>query len=218
MKATKITSAMSSYTDALLKGDAQQIQNIIKKQIDRGDLPKSILEDGLIRSMSIVGEKFKNNEIYIPEMMVSAIAMKAGLDTLRPYLSSRKQGAGVRVLLATVKDDLHDVGKNLVKIIFEGAGFEVVDLGTDVSEKNILTAVKTNKPDVVGLSALLTTTMLNMKAVVETIEEAGLRKDVKVIIGGAPVTNDYANEIGADAYAPDAYTGVEIVNDLLAVA
>lgn len=204
-----------NYIDALLKGDAQRVQAMIQKELDRGNSPKSVLNESLIRSMSVIGEKFKKNEIYIPEMMVSAVAMKGGLDLLRPHLITRKESVGIRVLLATVKDDLHDIGKNLVKIIFEGAGFEVVDLGTDVSTKAITAAILAERPKVVGLSALLTTTMLNMKTTVEAIEAAGLRKEVKLIIGGAPVTEAFADEIGADGYAPDAYSGVQLVNQML---
>ena len=204
------------YSEALLKGDGQLVKSMIKSELEMGNAPETILNDGLISAMSIIGEKFKTGGIYIPEMLVSAITMKEALKLLEPHLIEKAKKNSVRVLLATVKDDLHDIGKNLVKIIFEGSGFDVIDLGTNISEDDLVRAVSAHSPDIIGLSALLTTTMVNMKTMIDALTEAGLRKDVIIIIGGAPVTQAFADEVGVDAYAPDAYSGVEIAEKLLA--
>ena len=206
----------TAYAEVLVKGDEQSVRSMIRNDRDRGCSPERILNDGLISAMTLIGEKFKAGEIYIPEMLISAVAMKAGLELLKPHLVAHSQKTEVRALLATVKDDLHDIGKNLVKIVFEGAGFEVIDLGTNVSEDDLLKAVSAQHPKIIGLSALLTTTMIHMKSMIDALAEAGLRQDVAIIIGGAPVTQAFAEEAGADAYAPDAYSGVEIARKLLA--
>jgi 5-methyltetrahydrofolate--homocysteine methyltransferase len=166
--------------------------------------------------MSAVGEKFKNNEVFIPEVLIASRAMNAGLEILRPLFSPDRAHLRGRIILATIKGDLHDIGKKIVGMMLEGAGYEVIDLGVDVSMGNIVRAVKTNLPSVIGLSALLTTTMSYMRDVVEAVEHARLRSRVRIVIGGAPVTRSYANEIGADGYAPDAASALEMVMRLLA--
>jgi 5-methyltetrahydrofolate--homocysteine methyltransferase len=166
--------------------------------------------------MSAVGEKFKCNEVFIPEVLVAARAMKAGLDILHPLFSPDLARLRGPVILATVEGDLHDLGKKIVGMMLEGAGCRVIDLGIDVSTGGILRAVKKNRPEVLGLSALLTTTMSRMRDVVEALERAGLRRRVRVVIGGAPVTRSYAAEIGADGYAPNAASALEMVKRLLA--
>jgi 5-methyltetrahydrofolate--homocysteine methyltransferase len=206
----------ASYAQALVKGDEPSVRSMIQKDLDQGGRAEDILNTGLISAMAIIGEKFKTSEIYIPEMLISAITMKAGLEVLKPLLVEASQKTHIKVLLATVQDDLHDIGKNLVKIIFEGAGFDVIDLGTNVSAQDLVAAVAAHQPKIIGLSALLTTTMTHMQAMIQALLHAGLRNDVTIIVGGAPVTQGFADEIRADAYAPDAYSGVEIAKRSLA--
>jgi 5-methyltetrahydrofolate--homocysteine methyltransferase len=162
-----------------------------------------------------VGEKFKNNEIFIPEVLIAARAMKAGMEVIKPLLVEAKVEPRGKVIIGTVKGDLHDIGKNIVSMMLEGAGFEVVNLGTDMTVEMIMSEMETGKADVIGMSALLTTTMVYMKEVVDALKKAGRRDAVKVIIGGAPITQNYADEIGADGYAPDAATAVDLVKSLL---
>ncbi|MCR4427211.1 MAG: corrinoid protein [Firmicutes bacterium] len=200
---------------SLEQGKAASVKALAEQAVASGASPEEVLKEGLIAAMSVVGAKFKNNQIYVPEVLVAARAMYAGLDVLRPLLSqSGVQGAG-KLVIGTVKGDLHDIGKNLVKMMFEGAGFEVVDLGTDVAPGKFVEAVRETNPDLVGMSALLTTTMPAMKATVDALREAGLRDRVRVIVGGAPVTDRYAREIGADGYAPDASSAVDLGKKLV---
>jgi 5-methyltetrahydrofolate--homocysteine methyltransferase len=166
--------------------------------------------------MEQIGVKFKNNEIYIPEVLIAARAMYAGMAILRPILSKSSTSVAAKVIVGTVKGDLHDIGKNLVVMLLEGGGFELVDLGIDVSADRFVEAIRIHQPNVVDMSALLTTTMREMKSILEAIQEAGLRGKVKAIIGGAPVTERFAKEIGADGYAPDAASAVDVVRTLLA--
>ncbi len=168
--------------------------------------------------MEQIGIKFKNNEIYIPEVLIAARAMHAGMAILKPILSKSTATQAVKVIVGTVKGDLPDIGKNLVVMMLEGGGFEAIDIGVDVPPDKFVEAIKKHQPRVVGMSALLTTTMREMKNTLEAIQEAGLRKQVKAIIGGAPVTDRYAKEIGADGYAPDAATAVDLVKSLIAKA
>jgi 5-methyltetrahydrofolate--homocysteine methyltransferase len=177
--------------------------------------PEGVLEGGLIAGMNKVGKDFRDGILYIPEVLIAARAMHAGMDILRPLLASSGVKATGKFMIGTVKGDLHDIGKNLVGMMMEGAGFEVVDLGIDTSAEQFVEAVEQNQPELVGLSALLTTTMVQMKVVLEALQEAGLRDSVKVIIGGAPVTEQFALEIGADAYASNASVAVEEAKALL---
>ena len=188
----------------VIDGNAASVPNLVKQAMSEGVPPEKILNKGLISGMAEVGRLFEEGEFFVPEMLIAARAMKAGLELLRPHLAAANVKAVGKVIIGTVQGDLHDIGKNLVGMMLEGAGFEVIDLGTDVSPDKFVAAVKEHKPDLVGCSALLTTTMPKMKTTIEALTEAGLRPSVKVMIGGAPVTEKYAAEIGADLYAPDA--------------
>ena len=197
-------SMLDDLRQNVIDGNAQAVPPLVKQAIDAGLPPEQILNQGLIAGMSEVGRLFEMGEFFVPEMLISARAMKAGLELLRPALAAANVQAIGKVVIGTVQGDLHDIGKNLVGMMLEGAGFEVIDLGTDVSPDKFVAAVKQHQPHLVGLSALLTTTMPKMKATVEALQEAGLRHSVKVMVGGAPVTDKYAGDIGADIYAPDA--------------
>jgi 5-methyltetrahydrofolate--homocysteine methyltransferase len=197
-------------------GDSARIKELTRKALLQGHGAEKILDDGLVQGMSAVGEKFRNNEVFIPEVLVASRAMVAGLEILRPLFSPDRAHLRGRIILATVKGDLHDIGKKIVGMMLEGAGYEVIDLGIDVSRGNIVKAVRSNRPSVLGLSALLTTTMSYMRDAIQAVELAGLRSRVRIVIGGAPVTRSYADEIGADGYAPDAALALELVKGLLA--
>jgi len=201
----------------LIYGKVNEVRDMVKKAIDEGQDVEKILNEGLISGMDIVGKKFKKNEFYIPEMLMAARAMKEGMKVLKPVLIQKDVKALETVALGVVKGDLHDIGKNLVVMMLEGAGFKIIDLGVDVFPEKFVKTVKEKKVQVVGLSALLTTTMPFMKEVIKSLEEEGLRNKVKVIIGGAPVNQDYADEIGADGYAVDAASAVDKVRELLSL-
>jgi 5-methyltetrahydrofolate--homocysteine methyltransferase len=200
---------LNNVSDALQRGDAEKVEELVKQALEKNLLPKDILENGLIKGMDIIGAKFKKNEVYVPEVLIAARAMHAGMSILQPKLTE----SGVKnigtVAIGTVKGDLHDIGKNLVKMMLEGAGFEVIDLGTDVTTDKFVEAVKEHKPNIIGMSALLTTTMVNMAEVIKALEATGLRDKVKIMIGGAPITQNYADQIGADGYSPDAASAVD---------
>ena len=206
---------LSKMRDALVNGKADEVRDMVKKALDEGQEVEKILNEGLIAGMDIVGEKFKRNEFYVPEMLIAARAMKAGMEVLRPILVQKDVKPLGTVVLGTVRGDLHDIGKNLVGMMLEGAGFEIVDLGVDVSPEKFVQTVKEKKAQIVGLSALLTTTMPSMKDVIKALEEEGIRDKVKVMIGGAPVTQNYADEIGADGYAPDAASAADKAKELV---
>ncbi len=188
----------------VIDGDAPATEALVKQAMAAGIGPEQVLNQGLIAAMAEVGRLFEAGEFFVPEMLVAARAMKGGLALLRPALAAANVRAVGKVVVGTVQGDLHDIGKNLVAIMMEGAGFEVVDLGVDISPDKFVDAVKQHQPQFVGLSALLTTTMPKMKATVDALQTAGVRQNVKVMVGGAPVTAKYANEIGADIFAPDA--------------
>ena len=177
--------------------------------------PSKILSDGLVAGMDVVGEKFRRDELFMPEVLISAKAMKSGMEVLRPKLIESGSKLAGKVVLGTVKGDLHDIGKNLVGMLLEGAGYQVIDLGVDVPSEKFVESVKADQPQIVGLSAILTTTMPKMKEVIESLEESGMRNQVKVIVGGAPITEKFANDIKADGYAPDAASAVEKVRKLI---
>jgi 5-methyltetrahydrofolate--homocysteine methyltransferase len=197
-------STLDDLKQNVIDGNAATVPDLVKQAMSEGMPPEKILNLGLISGMAEVGRLFEEGEFFVPEMLIAARAMKAGLALLRPHLAAANVKAVGKVVIGTVQGDLHDIGKNLVGMMLEGAGFEVIDLGTDVSPDKFVAAVKEHKPDLVGCSALLTTTMPKMKTTIEALTEAGLRGSVKVMIGGAPVTEKYAAEIGADLYAPDA--------------
>ncbi|HOU15251.1 MAG TPA: corrinoid protein [Anaerolineae bacterium] len=200
----------------IMEGDMPLTQEKVQEAIDAKIAPGDILQDGLVAAMAEVGRLFEEGEYFVPEMLIAARAMKAGLALLRPLLVAADVKPAGKVAAGTVKGDLHDIGKNLVCMMLEGAGFEIVDLGVDVSPEKFLDAVVSKGVDVVAMSALLTTTMPNMKVTVDALKEAGVRDKVKVIIGGAPVTDAYAREIGADGYAPDASRAVTLAKSLVA--
>ncbi len=201
---------------ALMKGAAPAVRELVSACLDKGIPPDRILEEGMVSAMAIIGERFKRDEIYMPDVMIAARAMNAGLEVLEPALVQSGAKPRGKVLLASVRADLHDIGKNMVAMMFRGAGYSVVDLGVDVHEDLILEAIAEHEPDVVGLSSLLTTTLPNMKKTVETLEKADLRGRVIIMVGGAPVTPEFAEGIGADGYAPDSASAVERAAELLA--
>ena len=208
-------SVLKDIAEKLYDGDDQVVAELVQSALDQGVKPAEVLDNGLLAGMDRVGEDFRDDILFVPEVLVAARAMHAGMDVLRPFLSSGDIKLAGKVMIGTVEGDLHDIGKNLVAMMLEGNGFEVVDLGTDVSPERFVEAIKKEEPDILGLSALLTTTMASMKRTVETLTEAGVREKVKVIIGGAPVTSDFAQEIGVDGYAPDAGSATDLVRKLL---
>lgn len=209
---------LSALAENLINGKANEVKELTQKALDDGVSPGEILNGGLIKGMNVVGERFKNNEFYVPEVLIAARAMHAGMDILKPKLAESGVEPIGRVLLGTVKGDLHDIGKNLVAMMLEGAGFEVIDLGIDVPPEKFVQAVNEQGGDVVAMSALLTTTMTQMKTTLEALEEAGVKGKVKTLIGGAPVTQNYADEIGADGYARDAASAADKAKELLGIA
>ncbi len=206
---------LEGITDNVIKGKAPEVKELTQKALDEGMDVEKILNEGLIAGMDVVGKKFQANEFYVPEMLIAARAMKAGMKILRPILVEKDVKSIGAVVLGTVKGDLHDIGKNLVGMMLEGAGFEVIDLGTDVTPEKFIQTAKEKKAHLIGVSTLLTTTMVGMKDVVKAVKETNLDGKVEVMIGGAPVTQSYADEIGADGYAPDAISAVDEAKKLL---
>ena len=200
---------LETLADELTSGNANAVRHWTRVALDAGYPSSEILEDGLIAGMNVVGTRFRNCEMFLPEVLNSARAMKAGIAVLEPALTLAGFSPAGRVVIGTVKGDLHDIGKNLVSIMLRGAGFEVIDLGTGVSAQKFVDAVVTYRPNILAMSALLTTTMNQMKAVIESLVAAGLRNRVKVLIGGAPVSRSFAAEIGADEYGRDATDAVD---------
>ena len=201
---------LNEISENLQRGRAKLVKEMVETALNEGIDPETILTEGLLAGMNVIGEAFKKNEIYVPEVLIAARAMNMGVEVLKPQLLANGVKASGKVLIGTVKGDLHDIGKNLVKIMMEGKGLEVIDLGVDVpAEKFIETAIEENC-QVIGCSALLTTTMGVMEEVVKAAEEAGIRDKVKIMIGGAPINQEYCDKIGADAYAVDAATAADI--------
>jgi len=200
----------------LYQGEDQEVAALVQQALERGMAAAEILQGGLIAGMDRVGADFKCGELFVPEVLIAAQAMHAGMNILRPLLIESDVPSAGKYVIGTVKGDLHDIGKNLVKMMLEGAGFETIDLGTDVSPAAFVAAVREHRPKLVGMSALLTTTMGQMKNTIEALREAGLRDAVRVMVGGAPLTAAFAREIGADAYAPDAATAVDVARELAA--
>ena len=194
----------------LQKGRPRELSALVQEELADGTAANDILTKALIPGMSAVGERFKKNEIFVPEVLITARAMNAALNILKPVLAQAGVEPIGKAVICTAKRDLHDIGKNLVKMLIEGTGISVIDLGIDCPPERVVEAVKEYKPDIVCLSALLTTTMVNQKATIDALKEAGLRDRVKVMVGGAPVTQAFADEIGADAYTPDAATAAEV--------
>jgi len=200
----------------VLEGNAELVRQKVPEALASGVAPATILNEGMIAAMAEVGRLFEAGEYFVPEMLIAARAMKTGTEILKPHLQEAQVRSAGKVVLGTVKGDLHDIGKNLVGMMLEGAGFEIHDLGTDVPPEKFVEAVRTTGANVVGMSALLTTTMPSMKSIIEGLTQAGLRHQVKVIVGGAPLTDAYARQIGADGYAPDASRAVALTKSLLA--
>ncbi len=201
--------------DGIVEGKAPVVQQKVKEALDAGLEPAVILNEGMIAAMREVGHRFEVGKYYVPEMLISARAMKMGLAILQPHLQEAKVQSAGKVVAGTVNGDLHDIGKNLVCMMLQGAGFEIKDLGTNVSPNKFVEAVQRDGANIIALSALLTTTMPAMRDTIAALEQAGVRKQVKVIVGGAPITEDYAKEIGADGYAPDASRAVSIAKSLI---
>ena len=199
----------------LMKGKAKDVKEQVEQAMKQGALASDVLNQGLLAGMSIIGEKFKKNEVYVPEVLIAARAMKAGMEVLKPALAAAKvQPRGV-VVIGTVKGDLHDIGKNLVGMMLEGSGFKVVDAGINVEPEKFLELARANNAQLIGVSALLTTTMTNMKAVVEQVKQSDLAGKVKVMIGGAPLTQAFCDEIHADGYSPDAASAADLAKKLV---
>ena len=204
---------LKALGDAIIKGDQKTAVEITQQALDEGMAPKSILEDGLIAGMAIMGARFKANEVYIPEVLIAARAMKMAMEILEPKLAEAGVEPLAKAMVGTVQGDLHDIGKNLVIMMLKGAGFEVTDIGVDVTSEKFIEEAKSCGATIIGLSALLTTTMPAMEAAVKALKDSGL--SIKVIIGGAPVTQGYADKIGADGYAADAASAVDVAKALL---
>jgi 5-methyltetrahydrofolate--homocysteine methyltransferase len=204
---------LEAMAEALIRGDRNAVVKHVQEAVDEGVSAETILNDGLVAGMNVVGRKFKNNEFYVPEVLIAARAMNAGMEILEPALVKSGTKLKGTVVIGTVKGDLHDIGKNLVGMMLKGGGFRVVDAGIDVPAEKFVQLVQQNSAELLGLSALLTTTMTQMGNVIEAVKEAGL--NVKVMIGGAPITQDYADEIGADGYAPDAASAVDVARSLM---
>lgn len=210
--------SLETIYQAVLEGDAQKTTAEVTAALEAGTPPEDILYQACIPAMGEVGRRFEAGEVYVPEMLISARAMQAAMNLLRPHLQQADVKAVGKAVIGTVAGDLHDIGKNLVGMMLEGAGFEVIDLGTDVAPQKFVESVQQYEPQLIGMSALLTTTMPSMGATIKALAEAGIRDRVKVLVGGAPITQDFADEIGADGYAPDASSATRKAKELLGVA
>lgn len=202
----------------VINGEIEEVETLIKSALARGVDPGSILNDGLIFPMKEVGNRFEAGEYYVPEMLIAARAMEAGLDILRPHLLESGVEPVATAVIGTVRGDLHDIGKNLVGMMLEGAGFNVIDLGSNVSPQMFVDSTLEHKPQIVGMSALLTTTMMAMQDTIEVFLNHNLRDQIKIIVGGAPVTQEFSDQIGADGYAPDAAAAARLAIQLVGIA
>lgn len=206
---------LSEISKNLELGDSTAVKELLRKALSMNITPESILNSGLIKGMEAVGKKFKKNEIFIPEVLIASRAMKSAMAVIKPYMSEVEEHLIGKIVLGTVKGDLHDIGKMVVSIALEREGYDIIDIGIDVPKETFLETVQKENPDILGMSALLTTTMSYMRDVIDTIKSAHLKKDVKIIIGGAPITQSFADEIGADGYAHEAESAVTLVRTLL---
>lgn len=207
--------SLKELADLVISGDIEKVKAATQQLLDAGEDAMKVINEGLIPGINEVGDRFKEGEMFVPEMMMSAQAMKAGVELAKEKLEGAEIPTAGKVIMGTVAGDLHDIGKNLVAMMLESSGFNVVDLGVDVEADKFIAAVKEHNAQVIGMSALLTTTMPAMKEVIDELEEGGLRDSVKVMIGGAPVTQDYADEIGADGYAADAGNAIDLCKQLV---
>lgn len=208
---------LAIIANSVIDGDEEKVRELIQQAITGGVGADRILEEGLIAGMNVVGERMKKHEIYLPEVLMSGAVMNSGMDLLKPMLVNSGIGLGPRVVFGTVKGDLHDIGKNLVSMMFRGAGFQIIDLGIDVPAERFVQVAQEGEALVIAMSSLLTTTMPEMKNTIEALKAAGVREKVKVIIGGAPVSPEYAAQIGADGYARDAARAVDKVRELVRI-
>lgn len=206
---------LSTLFNAIISGDGAEVQEFVKAALQEKQEPTVILNEGMIAAMREVGKRFEEGDFYVPEMLLSARAMQAGMAVLKPSLQQNNVQSTGKVVIGTVKGDLHDIGKNLVALMLEGAGFEIRDLGIDVAAEDFIAALRSESADILALSALLTTTLPSVKQTIRAVQEAGLRDQVKIIVGGAPVTEDYARQIGADGYSPDASRAVGVAEALM---
>ncbi|MXI85269.1 corrinoid protein [Sphaerochaeta halotolerans] len=205
---------MKALSEFLQKGKAKEVKELTQQAVDEGMGPEEILDQGLLPGMNVIGVKFKNNEVFVPEVLIAARAMNAGMEILKPLLAAGNVQSRGTVVIGTVKGDLHDIGKNLVGMMMKGKGLNVIDLGTDVAPKRFVEEAVANNANIIACSALLTTTMKGMEQVVKAVKEANLQEKIKVMIGGAPVTESFKNTIGADRYTPDAATAAEVALEL----
>lgn len=213
-----MSETLANMSSAVISGNMADITDMTQKALDEGLSAQEILNGGLMPGMDYVGEQFRKGEMYVPDVLRSARTMQASMDILEPLLTDTDIERAGKVLLGTVKGDLHDIGKNLVGMMLEGAGFIVVDLGKNVSPEEFVEAVKREKPDILGMSALLTTTMRAMAATIKALEEAGVRDELRIFVGGAPVTSDFADQIGADAYGANAPAAVDLARKFAGAA
>ena len=211
-----MTDILETIKEMVVGGKFNDIEEQVQRAVDSGTDLNRLINDALISAMDIVGKRFADGDIYVPEMLVSAKTMKQGLDIIKPLLTSGEAESRGTIVMGTVKGDLHDIGKNLVIMMMEGAGFRIIDLGVDVKIEDLIDTVKKEKADVLGLSALLTTTMPEMQKVIEALEEAGLRNQLKVIVGGAPIDQGFADKIGADGFGADAVEAVQLAREIVA--
>ena len=203
-------SIFQEISQNLQQGKAKNVKALVQQALDEGANAKDVLEKGLLDGMNVVGEKFKNNEVYVPDVLIAARAMNTGVEVLKPHLVASGVKSKGTVVIGTVKGDLHDIGKNLVKMMMEGKGLEVIDLGVDVSAEKFLAAAKEHNAQIIACSALLTTTMSEMENVVNAAKEQGIRDNIKIMVGGAPVTDNYCKKIGADFYTADAASAADV--------
>ena len=209
-------SELSKITQTLMEGDGGTLVALVTEALEQGRTASEILNDELIAGMDLIGEKMGNGEMFIPEVLMAAHAMSGAVDLLKPHLAEGESSSAGTIVIGTVKGDLHDIGKNLVVMMLESGGFKVIDLGVDVEPEIFVEAIKENEPDILGLSALLTTTMPMMKKTVESVYASGVRENLKIMIGGAPVNQEFADKIGADAYAPDAGSASRMAKSMVA--
>lgn len=204
-----------SLSQSVITGNMQMVQDMVNMLVSAGNKPMEIINEGLIAGMNTVGARFKVGDMFVPEVLMSAKAMAAGVEIVKPLIAEGEAQSVGKVVLGTVKGDLHDIGKNLVNMMMESSGLEVINIGIDIAPEKFVAAIKEHNPDVVAMSALLTTTMPMMKETIEAITEAGLRDKVKIIVGGAPVSKDFANQIGADGFASDAASATDLCKELI---
>jgi 5-methyltetrahydrofolate--homocysteine methyltransferase len=198
----------------LENGDSTAVKEMLREALAQDIPPETILNEGLIKGMEVVGKKFKENEIFIPEVLIASRAMKSAMNIIKPYLIEESIQPRGKIVLGTVKGDLHDIGKNIVSIVLEREGYEIIDIGIDVPKEKFVNVLRVENPDILGMSALLTTTMSYMRDVIEAVRAEDFKKHIHIILGGAPITQSFADEIGADGYAPEALSAVDLVADI----